>query len=263
LVQEARESGLNISLDQYPYTASSTGISILLPARLSEGGLKAARLKLSDPVTRKQIRSEMLHQLEENGWKDYSFAKIAYCEFDHSLVGLTIPEISQCPREALPKGNRSMDTLSRFDFKNAPKQTNTESELERQADIVIDLFSHGGAQMVYFEMAEADVETIMKTPEIMFGSDSGVRQENALVLPHRPVRRLHPQQRPLREDIVRTIIQGLDGTKVGDTPLNAAPVPLGTHDVLVKRASGGDEFSSFNSRRRRSLRVTDSPRLRE
>jgi len=32
----------------------------------------------------------------------------------------------------------------------------------------------------------------------------------------------------------------VDGTKVGDTPLNAAPVPLGTHDILVKRASGGE-----------------------
>lgn len=32
----------------------------------------------------------------------------------------------------------------------------------------------------------------------------------------------------------------LDGTKVGDTPLNAAPVPLGTHEVLVKRASGAE-----------------------
>jgi hypothetical protein len=30
----------------------------------------------------------------------------------------------------------------------------------------------------------------------------------------------------------------VDGAKVGETPLNAAPVPLGTHDVLVKRASG-------------------------
>jgi len=32
----------------------------------------------------------------------------------------------------------------------------------------------------------------------------------------------------------------VDGTKVGDTPLNAAAIPLGTHDVLVKRASGGE-----------------------
>jgi PEGA domain len=32
----------------------------------------------------------------------------------------------------------------------------------------------------------------------------------------------------------------VDGTKVGDTPLNAAPVPLGTHEVLVKRAGGAE-----------------------
>ncbi len=32
----------------------------------------------------------------------------------------------------------------------------------------------------------------------------------------------------------------VDGTKVGDTPLNGAPVPLGTHDVLVKRAGGAE-----------------------
>src|SRR5262245_14033855 len=32
----------------------------------------------------------------------------------------------------------------------------------------------------------------------------------------------------------------VDGTKVGDTPLNAAPVQLGTHEILVKRAGGAE-----------------------
>ena len=32
----------------------------------------------------------------------------------------------------------------------------------------------------------------------------------------------------------------LDGARVGDTPLSALPVPLGTHDLVVKRASGGE-----------------------
>ena len=35
----------------------------------------------------------------------------------------------------------------------------------------------------------------------------------------------------------------LDGTKVGDTPLNAAPAPLGTHEIVVKRASGEKRFT--------------------
>jgi hypothetical protein len=32
----------------------------------------------------------------------------------------------------------------------------------------------------------------------------------------------------------------VDGTRLGDTPLNAAPVPLGIHDIVVKRAGGGE-----------------------
>ena len=43
----------------------------------------------------------------------------------------------------------------------------------------------------------------------------------------------------------------LDGTRVGDTPLNALPVPLGTHDIVVKRAAGGE--------RRFTITVTVNP----
>jgi N-acyl-D-aspartate/D-glutamate deacylase len=38
--------------------------------------------------------------------------------------------------------------------------------------------------MVFFDMSEEDVETIMKHPDVMFGSDSGVREEIPGVLPH-------------------------------------------------------------------------------
>jgi N-acyl-D-aspartate/D-glutamate deacylase len=48
----------------------------------------------------------------------------------------------------------------------------------------MDLFSHGGAQMVFFDMSEGDVEAIMKNPDVMFGSDSSVREDSPTVLPH-------------------------------------------------------------------------------
>ena len=32
----------------------------------------------------------------------------------------------------------------------------------------------------------------------------------------------------------------LDGARLGDTPLNDAPVPLGSHEIVVKRAAGGE-----------------------
>jgi hypothetical protein len=33
----------------------------------------------------------------------------------------------------------------------------------------------------------------------------------------------------------------IDGTRAGDTPLNAFPLPLGTHDIVVRRAGGGEK----------------------
>jgi hypothetical protein len=43
----------------------------------------------------------------------------------------------------------------------------------------------------------------------------------------------------------------IDGEKVGDTPLTAVPATLGTHDLLVRRANGGE--------RRLTITVTANP----
>lgn len=184
LIKSAEQRGLTVSLDQYPYTASSTNLAILLPSRLSEGGLSNARHKLSNPLIRKQIRAEMLAQLRLLGWRDYSFARVAYCGFDHSLIGLNIEEITQRRSDADVAEKRVMSSGVRMDIVSGINHSNRESELERQADTVMDLFSRGDMQMIFFNMKEEDVETIMGDPEVMFGSDSGVRDENASVLPH-------------------------------------------------------------------------------
>jgi len=36
----------------------------------------------------------------------------------------------------------------------------------------------------------------------------------------------------------------VDGVRIGETPVNAVSVPLGTHDVVVKRAAGGERKST-------------------
>ena len=183
LVQAANDRGVVVSLDQYPYRASSTGLAVLLPSWLSEGDLASARRKLRDPVIRKRVRNEMLDQLKRNGWKDYAFARIAYYQFDQSLVGLNIAEITQ-KRSARTLSARAAIIRSGFTASEVPSRQDDDDELGRQAETVIDLFSHGGAQMVFFDMSEDDVEIIMKSPQVMFGSDSSVREENPAVLPH-------------------------------------------------------------------------------
>ena len=184
LVTSAEQNGLVVSLDQYPYTASSTSIAVLVPSWLSEGGLSLARRRLSVADTRKRVRNEMLDQLRIAGWKDYSFARVAYYDFDHSFEGLTIADITRTRGELQSAKHQAKFTHTRFAPAIPTNRNNNESDLERQADTVIDIFSHGDAQMVFFNMNEEDVETIMKDPEVMFGSDSGVREENASVLPH-------------------------------------------------------------------------------
>lgn len=183
LVQAANDRGVVVSLDQYPYTASSTGLAVLLPAWLSEGDLASARRRLRDPATRNRVRGEMLAQLKRNGWKDYAFARIAYYQFDQSLVGLNIAEITQ-KRAGRTLPARASIIRSRFNNSEVASREDSDGELSRQAETVIDLFSHGGAQMVFFDMSEVDVEIIMKNPQVMFGSDSSVREENPAVLPH-------------------------------------------------------------------------------
>jgi N-acyl-D-amino-acid deacylase len=183
LIRAANDRGVVVSLDQYPYTASSTGLAVLLPSWLSEGDLASAQRKLRDPATRKRVRDEMLAQLKRNGWKDYAFARIAYYQFDQSLVGLNIAEITQ---KRTGRALSASATIIRTAFTNSEviKPVDAEDELGRQAETVIDLFSHGGAQMVFFDMSEDDVENIMQNPGVMFGSDSSVREENPAVLPH-------------------------------------------------------------------------------
>jgi N-acyl-D-amino-acid deacylase len=183
LLRAANDRGVVVSLDQYPYRASSTGLAVLLPSWLSEGDLASAKRKLRDPATRKRVRNEMLAQLKRNGWKDYAFARIAYYQFDQSLVGLNIAEITQ-KRAGQALSARAAVIRTGFDSSDVVQPADGDDDLGRQAETVIDLFSHGGAQMVFFDMSENDVESIMKNPQVMFGSDSSVREENPAVLPH-------------------------------------------------------------------------------
>ena len=59
LVDEARARGVDATIDQYPYTASSTSIgSALLPSWAGEGGREATLKRLKDPTTRAKIKAE-------------------------------------------------------------------------------------------------------------------------------------------------------------------------------------------------------------
>src|SRR5690606_6931101 len=64
-IERARARGLEIFADQYPYEASSTGLSAALVPRWAQaGGQDSLDLRLADPAQRARIRAEMVHNLE-------------------------------------------------------------------------------------------------------------------------------------------------------------------------------------------------------
>ncbi len=63
-IEEARAQGLDVTADMYPYAASGTGLSSLLPTWTAADGNFFANLE--DPAVRMRIRKEMLDDSEGN-----------------------------------------------------------------------------------------------------------------------------------------------------------------------------------------------------
>jgi hypothetical protein len=59
LIEDARFAGLPVTADVYPYTASSTGLTSIIPERYHEGGPVAPYDRLGDPGVRAAIRAEL------------------------------------------------------------------------------------------------------------------------------------------------------------------------------------------------------------
>ena len=59
LVEDAREGGLDVTFDGYPYAYSSTRLNIVIPQWAFDGGLAALRRNLGDPAARARMKQEM------------------------------------------------------------------------------------------------------------------------------------------------------------------------------------------------------------
>jgi N-acyl-D-amino-acid deacylase len=158
LVERARAEGIDVNVDQYPYTASSTNLGVLLPSWVFAGGDEEFQKRVSDPATRRKIIAEAKQEIiRDAGFKRLDYAVVANCRWDRSLEGKSIAQIN---RERGRKG-----------------------KLEAELETVIELLEKGGAGMIYHKMSEEDVERILRFPYSMVASDGGVR-EMGVGVPH-------------------------------------------------------------------------------
>ena len=68
LLEEARRQGLDVTVDQYPYVAGSTGLVVILPPWANDGGTDAVVRRLADPEERERIRRSIL---DESSWDNF------------------------------------------------------------------------------------------------------------------------------------------------------------------------------------------------
>jgi N-acyl-D-amino-acid deacylase len=69
-IEEARQEGLAITADVYTYPASGTGLNVIMPPWVQEGGFAASLERLRDEATRQRVAAEMLEESDEweNMW---------------------------------------------------------------------------------------------------------------------------------------------------------------------------------------------------
>ncbi|MCC6585670.1 MAG: D-aminoacylase [Bryobacterales bacterium] len=149
LIAEARERGVDATIDQYPYTASSTGIAALLPQWSQAGGRKALLERLAAPETRARIHAVIVDKIKfDRGAGDPKNIQIASCGFDASLAGKTLADLA--------------------------KERGQAPTPENAADIAIALIEKGSCSAVYHAINEEDVERILRSPYTMVASDGGI-----------------------------------------------------------------------------------------
>jgi N-acyl-D-amino-acid deacylase len=150
LVEQARARGVDATIDQYPYTASSTSIqAALLPGWALEGGRTEIVKRLQDAGTRARIRAETAEIIRlERGGGDPKNVVIAGCDWDPSLAGQDLGAITA--------------------------GQGREPTIENAAETALWITERGGCQGIFHAISEEDLERIMRHPTTMIASDGEI-----------------------------------------------------------------------------------------
>ncbi len=146
MVDSARRAGVDVMIDQYPYTATHTGISVLIPTWALADGDSAFKRRVGDPALRDSIeRGIVFNILNDRGGGDLARVQFSRVRWKTDLEGKTLRDW------AVERGLE-------------PTPLNG-------ARLVIEAELAGGANAIYHVLDEADVRRIMRHPQTMIASD--------------------------------------------------------------------------------------------
>ena len=149
LVDNAIKKGVNVSIDQYPYTASQTSIRALIPQWAQAGGRKNLLARIDDPKTRQLIIDEIIERiLFDRGGGHPKNIFISKSSWNTSMEGKNLAELCI--------------------------ERNLEPSPYNAAIIVFEIIKGGGATAVYHAINSDDVDRIMQHPMTSIASDGPI-----------------------------------------------------------------------------------------
>ena len=150
-VEEARSRGVEVYLDQYPYTATSSGFTSSFPSWAFEGGQERFLERLKDRKTLEDIKDH-IEDRRLSSTRDIDKLETIYIasfRADPEYQGKNLKEILE--------------------------ERGEEPSVENAVQLIIDIQKRGGAQGVFFQMDEQDVENLMRLDYNMHASDGGIQ----------------------------------------------------------------------------------------
>jgi N-acyl-D-amino-acid deacylase len=149
LIADARARGVDVTIDQYPYTASATGIDALLPPWALEGGQAETVKRLKDPAQRARIKATIVENIKfDRGGGDPKNISVSACAWDPSLAGKDLAAITR---------GRGLEPTN-----------------ENAAETTMFIVERGGARGIFHAIDEKDLERIIVSPLTMIASDGEV-----------------------------------------------------------------------------------------
>lgn len=164
-IENARERGLDITADIYPYTAGATGIDAMLPPWSKEGGNQAMVERLKQKSVRDKIKKEIL--TSTSGWENFYWMAgggerilVSYLAKNKEYQGKSIAEIASILKKD------DIDTIF---------------------DLLIEENGFGGG--IYFFMSEENVKKKIRLPWVSFCTDEDAYKPTGLMSERNP----HPR----------------------------------------------------------------------
>ncbi|MDH5761068.1 MAG: D-aminoacylase [Gemmatimonadota bacterium] len=146
MMREARAEGVDVTFDQYPYTASSTSLSSIIPRWAQEGDRLEERA--ADPATRRRIVDDIEAFVEMRFASDAAKIQLTRCDFDDGLAGSTLADVLESRGVAA-----TPDAI---------------------ADLILEFDAAGGCGAIFHAFSEEDVEAFLRSEYGMIGSDGSL-----------------------------------------------------------------------------------------